>query len=104
MVCGNLNQMRRDIGAALSAYDLGEDLLPQFQNPILKDRVGMGLACIMLQASLNKNVYCDNVQFNTVHKTHAWIGNMFNASANYDGSPLDLDAGQFFSVSPTNKE
>ena len=36
--------MRRDIGAALAAYDLGEDLLPDFQNPVLKDcRYGFGL-------------------------------------------------------------
>ena len=103
-VTGNLSRMRRDITAALSAYTLGDNLLPTFENPRLHDRVGMRLACIMLRASLNEGIYCDTVQFDTVRKTRAWIGNVFNASSEYDGSPLDLDAGLFVSVSPTDKE
>ena len=35
-VGGNLNMMRRDIGAVLTAYDVGEDLFPDFHNPVLK--------------------------------------------------------------------
>ena len=65
---------------------------------MLKYLVGMGLALIMLRASLNEGVYYDNVQFDTVRKTRTWIGNVFNASADYDGSPLDLDEGRFVSV------
>ena len=58
--------MRRDIGAVLTAYDVGNELLPAFSNPTLKDRVGMALALTMLRASLNEGRYCDTVQFDTV--------------------------------------
>ena len=64
----------------------------------------MALALTVLRASLNEGRYCDNIQFDTVRKTRTWISNVFNASADYDGSPCNGEDGRFVSVSPTGKE
>ena len=59
----------------------------------------MSVALTMLRASLNEGLYCDNVQFDTVRKTKAWISNVFNSSADYDGPPCDGGEEAFVSVS-----
>ena len=64
----------------------------------------MLVALTMLRASLNEGLYCDNVQFDTVRKTKAWISNVFNSSTDYDRLPCDGGEETFVSVSSTDKE
>lgn len=92
-VRANLNRARRDFFETEEHCTIEHQSLPFLPDPDLKDKVGMRHALRVLQASLRSGRYTQNVQFETVRKTEAWIGNMHDAGEGYRGTPVGDGGG-----------
>ena len=77
-VKSTFNRMRRDCEEAEKELAVGH-IFPKMGNPTAKDEDGMGLAIIMLHASLRKGVYANHLQFDTVRKTVSWAWHAWTA-------------------------
>ena len=77
-VRSTFNRMRKDCTEANDVLSVGQ-IFPRMGNPEMVDKDGMGLAIIMLHASLRKGVYRDHLQFDTVRKTVSWAWQAWTA-------------------------
>ena len=77
-VRSTFNRMRKDCAEANDVLSVGQ-IFPRMGNPEMVDKDGMGLAIIMLHASLRKGVYRDHLQFDTVRKTVSWAWQAWTA-------------------------
>jgi hypothetical protein len=57
---------------------------PRGPYPVV-DSMGMGIAVVMVQHSLNKGCYADTLQFETVLKFHSAASNIFHSSVGGQG-------------------
>ncbi len=83
-VAGNWARSKRDYVTAMNHLSLRtQSLLPLLGNPKVEDRLGMGVAILMVVTSLRAGVNSTNIQYNTMQKTPTWYGNGFDAGSRY---------------------
>ena len=83
-VAGNWGRARQDYLTAISHLNLRtESLLPLLGNPVMTDRLGMGVAILTVVTSLRAGVHSANIQYDTMRKTQTWYGNAFDAGREY---------------------
>ena len=70
-VKNTFNRMRKDCAEAAEALSVGR-IFPKMGNPEVEDKVGMGIALVLLHASLRKGNYTNHLQFDTTRKTASW--------------------------------
>jgi hypothetical protein len=58
-------------------------LLPVLGNPLVGDRVGLGVALTTVLASLRPGKNATYVQFDTIRKTQTWYANAYDAGENF---------------------
>ena len=80
-VGANLSRLVLDYERSTNAYSM-QCPLPVLGNKELKDRVGMGLVLMMLEASKREGQYGPNIQYDTVRKTMSWMNNAHQAGQN----------------------
>ncbi len=81
-VSGNLNRMRRDYHDGIPLLSIKEPM-PVLGTDKMKDRVGMGVAIMTLNASLRKGKYADHLQWDSMRRTPTWYNNVFEAGEMY---------------------
>ncbi len=87
----NYNRMMLDWSNATKVLAIG-NIFPRMGNPRMEDNVGMGIALIMLNASLRPGVYAGHLQFDTVRKTATWANHAWTAMMRgEDGSVFASD-------------
>ena len=82
-------------------------MFPYFPSPRLKDRVGMGPAIAMLQASTHAGRHCEKVQHTSARRTRTVFNHVWNASSNYIGTAkpgVAQSKEEFVSGSPTDED
>jgi hypothetical protein len=83
-VAGNWGRARQDYLTAISHLSLRtESLLPLLGNPVMTDRLGMGVAILTVVTSLRAGVHSAIIQYDTMRKTQTWYGNAFDAGREY---------------------
>jgi hypothetical protein len=83
-VSSNWSRSKRDVDMALNHLSLDHrTLLPVLGNPLVEDRVGLGVAMITVLASLRPGKNTATVQFDTIRKTQAWYANAYDAGENF---------------------
>ena len=60
-----------------------ESLLPVLGNPMVTDRVGMGVAILTVVTSLWAGINSSNIQYDTMRKTPTWYRNALDAGSEY---------------------
>lgn len=81
-VRANLSRIKLDYGIAVGVFAIA-DPLPNLGWPRLEDRVGMGIAIMTLQSSLQPGKYCQHLQFDSMRKTPTWYGHMHRGGTEY---------------------
>ena len=67
-------------------------ILPVLGNPLVGDRVGLGVALTKVLASLRPGKNAAHVQFDTIRKTQTWYANAYDAGENFScETVVDLD-------------
>ncbi len=75
---------KRDYITAINHLSLRTELLlPVLGNPMVTDRVGMGVAILTVVTSLRAGINSSNIQYDTMRKTPMWYGNAFDAGSKY---------------------
>jgi hypothetical protein len=80
-VASNWSRSRREFDMAVSNLSLNyHTLLPVLgKNPLVGDRVGLGVALTTALASLRPGKNAAYVQFDTIRKTQTWYANAYDA-------------------------
>ena len=69
---------------AVTSLSLGyHTILPVLGNPLVRDRVGLGVALTTVLASLRPGKNGPHVQFDTIQKTQTWYANASEAGENF---------------------
>jgi hypothetical protein len=76
-----------DYSEAAKTFDL-PTLMPSMGSPVVKDRVGMGIAIVTLQASLRPGLYARHLQYQAMRKTPTWFANAYHAGTAYQSNSL----------------
>ncbi len=82
---GVLGEAKRGLAIASSLGFAHSLFRPRGPFPVL-DTMGMGVAVVMLQRSLNPGKYAKNVQFETVRKFRAADSNIYHSSVDGQGA------------------
>lgn len=77
-VKNTFGRMRKDCAEATKALAIGH-IFPRMGNPEVDDKVGMGIALVLLHASLRKGNYAKHLQFDTTRKTASWAWHAWTA-------------------------
>jgi len=82
-VSGNLSQVRA-LHRCRNSIGLGgsDSGIPKLKPFPVEDTFGMGIACIMLERSLDPGKWEDTIQFATARKIRSAYSNLYHASAN----------------------
>jgi len=78
----NLRRVQRD-EEAVKKFTSVTDLVPEFGNPTVKDRLGMKFIIAQLVTTLREGKNTENIQWDTARKTGSWIRNAWDAGVNY---------------------
>ena len=65
-----------------------KDFLPVLGWAIVEDRVGLASALMTIITSLREGINTENIQYDTMRKTAAWLANVFNAGENYNNNSV----------------
>ncbi len=83
-VASNWSRSKRDFDIAVSNLSLDyHTILPVLGNPLVGDRVGLGVALTRVLASLRPGKNAANAQFDTIQKTQTWYANAYDAGENF---------------------
>ena len=78
-VAGNLSRMVLDYTTGMSCLSIERCPLPVLGNDEVTDRVGMGPALLMLNASRREGRYGDHLQHDSVRRSMTWVTNAHGA-------------------------
>ncbi len=74
---------KRDFDMAAGNLSLNyPTILPLLGNPMVEDRVGLGVALTTVLALLRPGKNAANVQFDMIRKTQTWYANAYNSGEN----------------------
>ena len=83
-VASNWGRSKRDFAMAVEHLSIDpRTILPALGNPIVIDRVGLGVALTTVLASLRPGRNAGTVQFDTIRKTQTWYANAYDAGENF---------------------
>ena len=83
-VASNWGRSKRDFSMAVEHLSIDpRTILPALGNPIVIDRVGLGVALTTVLASLRPGRNAGTVQFDTIRKTQTWYANAYDAGENF---------------------
>jgi len=83
-VAANWSRSKRAYDMAVANLSLDyHTILPVLGNPLVGDRVGLGMALTMVLASLRPGKNGPHVQFDTIRKTQTWYANAYDAGENF---------------------
>ena len=101
-VVGNARRLRRDYEDARSVLSV-KRLVPTLGSDELKDRVGMGVAVMTLNASLRKGRYANHLQWDSMRKTASAYNNAFEAGEDFRAGSIyaSYDKKMYESQAPT---
>ena len=93
----NLSRSQTDYFSAVQLFDM-KSPLPILGSPEVRDRVGMGVALMMLNASLRPGKYEGHLQPDSVRKTRSWWNNAYLAGRGYGTDAVFAKDGKKLNV------
>ncbi len=101
-VKGNFRRLRRDWESATENLSIGNPF-PEMGHSTMEDRNGVGIAVMLLNASLRPGKYASHLQFDSVRQTASAVMNAYTAIVEEDDGTLFMsdDKTLFASSSPT---
>ena len=75
-MASNLSRSKRDFNMAIDHFSISSSvILPVLGNPVIGDRVGLGVALTTVLTLLRPGKNASTVQFDTIRKTQTWYAN-----------------------------